>query len=252
MFDLVIDGGIARLTLARPQARNAIPLTGWNALAAAIAEVAHSSARVLIVRSSEPASFCAGADIHDFASLSDNPAIRMTFRTEMRAALDRLAELPIPTIAAIDGGCFGAGVALALACDIRLAGQGARFSVPPARLGISYPQEDMTRLVRLIGPGQAARMLFGAATIDAAEAERIGFAEQAVDLADAAATKLARSIAASAPSSIRLLKQAIARAAGGVGSSELADAAFDDSFASSDFAEGLAAFRARRAPEFGQ
>lgn len=252
MFDLVLDGGIARLTLARPQVRNAIPLTGWNRLAAAIGEVAESGARVLIIRSSEPTSFCAGADIHDFAALSDDPAVRITFRTEMRAALDDLAGLPIPAIAAIDGGCFGAGVALALACDIRLAGQGARFSVPPARLGISYPQEDVTRLVRLIGAGQAARLLFGAATINAAEAGRIGLAEQALDSADAAATILAGMIAANAPSSIRLLKQAIARAAGGATSSDAADAAFDGSFASPDFAEGLAAFRARRAPEYGR
>lgn len=252
MFDLVLDGGIARLTLARPQARNAIPLTGWNRLAAVIGEVAAGNARVLIIRSSEPTSFCAGADIHDFAALSDDPALRITFRTEMRAALDGIAALPIPAIAAIDGGCFGAGVALALACDIRLAGQGARFSVPPARLGISYPQEDVTRLVRLIGAGQTARLLFGAATIDAVEAERIGLVEQVTSSADNAASELALSIAANSPTSILLLKQFIARAAGGEASSALADAAFEDSFASPDFAEGLAAFRARRSPEFGR
>jgi enoyl-CoA hydratase/carnithine racemase len=77
-------------------------------------------------------------------------------------------------------------------------------------------------------------------------------AEQVADSADAAATILAGMIAANAPSSIRLLKQAIARAAGGATSSDVADAAFDGSFASPDFAEGLAAFRARRAPEYGR
>lgn len=251
MFDMVIDGGIARLSLSRPQARNAIPLTGWKTLGATVGKIADIGARVLVVRSSEPSSFCAGADIHDFAALSDDPALRVTFRTEMRAALDGIASLPIPTIAAIDGGCFGAGVALALACDIRLAGPGARFSVPPARLGISYPQEDVTRLVRLIGAGQAARLLFCAAMIDSAEAERIGLSQQAGS-ADDAATELARMIAANSPSSIRLLKQAIIRAVQGERSSAIADAAFDDSFASSDFAEGLDAFRARRAPEFGE
>ena len=95
----------------------------------------------------------------------------------MRAALDALRDLPIPTIASIEGPCYGAGVALAMACDLRIAGRGARFAITPAKIGISYPQEDVHRLVALVGPGQAARLLFTAETIDGAEAERIGLVE---------------------------------------------------------------------------
>src|SRR3546814_18301748 len=83
--------------------------------------------------------FCAGADIKDMASLEADPALRSLFRQEMARSLTALKQLPIATIAAIDGGCFGAGVALALACDIRIAGKHAVFGITPAKLGILYP-----------------------------------------------------------------------------------------------------------------
>lgn len=241
MFDLTIDGRIARLTLNRPEARNAVPADGWADLARRVGTLGR--ARVLILGSAVPAAFCAGADIGDLAALADDVSARATFRTDMRAALDRLATLAVPTIAAVDGGCFGAGVALALACDIRLAGERARFAIPPAKLGISFPQEDVSRLIGLVGRGQAARLLFGAITIDAAEAARIGLVEQAAPDAGEAAEALAVAIAAGAPSSIAALKAAIEGASSGE--------TFDAAFGSADFTEGLAAFRARRTPEFG-
>jgi enoyl-CoA hydratase/carnithine racemase len=139
----------------------------------------------------------------------------------MRGALEPLAGLPMPVIAAIDGDCFGAGVALALAADLRIAGPRAVFAVTPAKLGITYPQEDVARLVALVRPGQAARLLYGAARIDAAEAARIGLVEI---LADDAA---------------------------GQAHDPALDALFDAGFAGGDFREGLDAFRARRAPRFG-
>lgn len=241
MFDLTIDGRIARLTLNRPEARNAVPADGWADLARRLGALGR--ARVLILGSAVPAAFCAGADIGDLAALADDVSARATFRTDMRAALDRLATLAVPTIAAVDGGCLGAGVALALACDIRLAGERARFAIPPAKLGISFPQEDVSRLIGLVGRGQAARLLFGAITIDAAEAARIGLVEQAAPDAGEAAEALAVAMAAGAPSSIAALKAAIEGASSGE--------TFDAAFGSADFTEGLAAFRARRTPEFG-
>src|SRR3546814_2553209 len=76
------------------------------------------------------------------ASLEADPALRSLFRQEMARSLTALKQLPIATIAAIDGGCFGAGVALALACDIRIAGKHAVFGITPAKLGILYPPSD--------------------------------------------------------------------------------------------------------------
>src|SRR4051794_27599105 len=176
MFALDLSGPVARLTLGRPEARNAIPQSGWRELAARVREAEASAARALVLAGS-PAAFCAGADLRDFPALQRDPAARADFRAAMREGLDGLAAATMPTIAAIEGPCYGAGVALALACDLRLAGPGARFAITPARFGISYPQEDVARLVALVGPGQASRLLLTALPIDAAEAARIGLVE---------------------------------------------------------------------------
>lgn len=219
MFRLTQDGEIARLTLDRPQARNAIPAAGWAELERLIATV---EGRLLIL-SGEGGAFCAGADLGDLAALR---------RAEMRSALDALRDLPMPTIARIDGACFGAGVALAMACDLRVAGPQARFAITPAKIGVSYPQEDVHRLVALVGPGQAARLLFTAETIDAAEAIRIGLAELA-ELDEAA-------ILANDRDSLATLKKAIAL---GVRSDSGQDRRFDELLAGEALARRLEALR---------
>ncbi len=145
-------------------------------LAAAIGRVAASDARLLVVTGADR-TFCAGADLDDFAAMRGDEAAVASFRADMRAALDSLRGLAVPTIALIEGHCFGAGVALAMACDIRIAAPDARFAITPAKIGISYPQEDVHRLVALVGPGQAARILFTAETIDGEEAKAIGLVD---------------------------------------------------------------------------
>jgi enoyl-CoA hydratase/carnithine racemase len=192
--------------------------------------------------------FCSGSDIREIAALADDAGRRAPFRQAMRDALEPLARLPMPVIAAIDGDCFGAGVALALAADVRVAGPRAAFAVTPAKLGITYPQEDVARLVALIGPGQAARLLYAAARIDAAEAARIGLVEVLAGDAAAEAMALAQGMAALSPSSLTALKQAVARAP--LGHDRALDAAFDTAFAGDDFREGIDAFRARRPAQF--
>jgi len=111
MFRLDFDNDTARLTLDRPEARNAIPAAGWAKLGEAIARVAASEARLLVVTGAER-TFCAGADLADFQAMQGDDAGAGRFREEMRAALDALRDLAIPTIARIEGYCYGAGVAL--------------------------------------------------------------------------------------------------------------------------------------------
>jgi enoyl-CoA hydratase/carnithine racemase len=245
MFELSIENGVARLVLNRPEARNAIPAGQWSCLAAAVDEAEGSGARLLLL-SGAGGAFCAGADLGDFPALARDEAARAAFRRAMRAALDRISDLSIPTIAAIDAPCFGAGVALAMACDLRIAGAAARFAITPAKLGISYPQEDVHRLVALVGPGQAARLLFGAGAIDGPEAARVGLVEIVAgdDFAEAV-EELAAAILANSAGSLVALKTAIRLAAAGARSDAAMDGAFDALFGSDDFARRLAALRPR-------
>lgn len=252
MFDLVHEDAVARLTLNRPEARNAIPQDQWKVLAEVLGGVAGSGARVLIVESHSREQFCAGADFNDLERLRNDLAAQRAMLSGMRGALDTLAALPIPTIAAIDGGCFGAGVALALACDLRIAGHGAQFAIPPARLGITYPHEDIARLVGLVGWGHASHMLFAAARIGAEDAGRIGLAEIVTSSAWQEANAIALGIARNAPGATALLKRSIALARAGETRSDAMDRAFEAAFDGPEFAEGMAALREGRAPEFGR
>jgi len=211
MFRLASRAQGAQLTLDRPEARNAIPAEGWRQLSEAIEEVARSDARFLLLAGAGKA-FCSGADLDDLAALRNSEGAAKRFRLEMREAIDRLAQIAIPTVAWVDGACYGAGVAIALACDLRVAGPHASFAITPAKIGISYPIDDVRRLVAQIGPGQAARMLFTAGSLDREEAHRIGLAELVEE--EAGLDLLIEAIAANAPPSLELLKRSI-RAAGG-------------------------------------
>jgi enoyl-CoA hydratase/carnithine racemase len=241
MIDWTLDDRIAMLTLANPAARNAIPLAGWRRLAEALGEIAGSKARVVIVRSGVAGIFSAGADISEFARFAEHADASASFRTTMRAGIDALAALPIPTIAAIDGGCYGAAVALTLAADIRLAGAAASFAVTPAKLGIGYPGEDVARLIAQIGRGQASRMLFSAHVIDAGEAARIGLVESTVDCAIDEALALAATIAGHPPEAIAQLKRTLTDPA-----EPSHAAAFDAAFAGPAVAKALATFQSRK------
>jgi enoyl-CoA hydratase/carnithine racemase len=246
MFRLDIDGDVARLRLDRPEARNAIPLEGWDELADRASEAEDGGARILILSGEPGGAFCAGADLGGFGAFRDDAEARSGFRKAMRRGLDGLSGLQIPTIATVEGACYGAGVAVALACDIRIAGPGARFAITPAKLGISYPQQDVHRLVAIVGPGQAARLLLGAGSVDGAEAERTGLVEMLHENPAAAAAELAKSIAANDRASLSVLKRAIRLAASGVAEDEEQDRSFDDLLGSDALFDRLAARRQAR------
>jgi enoyl-CoA hydratase/carnithine racemase len=242
MFALTLDNGIARLSLERPEARNAIPAAGWAELAGRIADAAHARPRLLVLSGAGHA-FCAGADLGDFAAMQADEASRTRFRQSIRSALDGLRSLDFPTVAWIDGACYGAGVALAIACDLRVAGRAARFAVTPAKVGLSYPQEDVHRLVELVGPGQAARLLFTAGAIDGAEAAAIGLVE--IFDPEEGIDGVAAAILANADESLVALKRGIRLAADGVRSDADQDRRFDDLVGGEELARRLDALRRR-------
>ncbi|MGK6355307.1 enoyl-CoA hydratase/isomerase family protein [Sphingomonas sp. DT-207] len=241
MIRVRTHGAITSIALDRPEVRNAMATEAWEALAEAVRSVA--DARVVILRSDVPGIFSAGADVHAFEQLRTDPDLRPRFRAAMRGAIEAVAALPMPVIAAIDGGCFGAAVALALAADFRIAGDRAEFATTPARLGLGYPEQDVARLSALVGRGMASVMLFTGDRLNAEEAKRVGLAELRAREAGAAADALAATIASNAPNAVRLLKRALAGEQG-------LDAAFDNAFGGAEFAEGLRAFRERRKPEY--
>ena len=242
MFRLEQQGDAARLVLARPRARNAIPADAWGRLAQRCDEVERSDARLLVVAGAGGA-FCSGADLADFPALRADEGARARFRRAMRAALDRLRGLAVPSVALVEGPCYGAGVALAMACDLRIAGAGARFAITPAKLGISYPQEDVHRLVELVGPGRASRLLLTGEAIGGAEAARIGLAEWHEP--EGGAEAVVAALLANAGESLGALKRAIRLAADRVRSDAGQDRRFDALFGGPALAARLEAARRR-------
>ena len=244
MFRLEMDGPVARIVIDRGSRRNAIPIAEWSTLERVAGDASASDARLVVITSTDPHSFCAGADLSEFPMLVEDVRKRHVFRGAMNSALARVRSVGKPTVAIVEGGCFGAGVSLAMAADMRVAGPQASFAITPARFGISYPQPDLQRLAELVGPGQAARLLYGAETIDAAEAHRIGLVE-VIDAAQPVGAAMIARIAGNAPYSLCALKATLCGRWG-------VDKRFDDAFSSPDFAEGWDAFREGRKPDFAR
>jgi len=240
MIRLDQQDGIARIVIDRGRARNAFDLAGWRSLSDAVARV-DADARAIILCSADATSFSAGADIAEIAANRMEPGWGVRFLTDMRAAIDGIAALPMPVIAAIDGGGFGAAVALALAADMRIAGDAARFAVTPAKLGLLYPAIDVQRLIARVGRGQASRLLLSGDAIDAAEAARIGLVEQVVPDALEAAQAMAERIVANKPGAVAGLKRVLRHP-----DPALHDAAFVAALANDELGEGLAGFAARK------
>ncbi len=244
MFDLHIAGGLARLVLNRPEARNAIPFSGWAELAAAVQQAEAAGAQMLVVSGHPGGSFCAGADMAAFHAFATDPDARTAFRLAIRQGLDALRDTPLVTLAVVEGHCYGAGVALAMACDTRFGGYEAEFAITPAKFGIAYPQEDVHRLVALLGPGQASRLLFGAQAIDSQEAVRIGLLDRAFAANVATGVdEFIKAVMANDPASLRTLKRGIRLAMAGVASDPEQDHAFDDLLGSETLVARLAARR---------
>jgi enoyl-CoA hydratase/carnithine racemase len=246
---LHIDGRIAHLVLTRADKLNALTVSTLHALDAACAEIeASPTVRAVIVRSDHPKAFCAGADIAEWGALAPVDMWRQFNRLGHRV-FDRLARLPQPTIAAIEGVALGGGLELALACDLRIAGADARLGLPETTIGAVPGWGGTLRLPALVGTAQAKRLVLTGTPVDAAEALRIGLVQECVPAGDsvAHAQQLAARIASNAPSAVRLAKQLIDGHGGGVPAETIA-AGFAAMLA--DGQEGVRAFREKRSPVY--
>ena len=246
---LETDGAIAHLLIDRAAKRNAFTQAMWTRLPDLVdAAMADPLVRVLVLRAAEPGAFCAGADIGEFGAGAADPAWRVANQAAIARAQRVLARATKPVIAFVDGDCVGGGCGLAIACDLRVATPRARFGITPAKLGLVYSLHDTKLLVDLVGPSQAKRILFTASLIDAGEALRIGL----IDLIGDDALTLASTIVANSAHSTRESKAMVRRILDGQADDDDATAAlFADAFTKPDFAEGVAAFLAKRKPDFG-
>src|SRR5918994_2073037 len=251
---LTIDGAIAQLVLDRPDKRNALTRAMWAAIAEhAAAVAANPELKVLVLRGATPAAFAAGADIAEFEEVFASTETAHAYQGIVHAAYDAIASLAKPTIAMVQGVCFGGGCALALCCDLRYADESATFCIPPARLGLAYSLAETKRLVELVGPSKAKEMLMGARVIGADEALRIGLATRVFP-----ARELERETMAFGGRLCDLSQFTIGATKavirdildGAAAETETSRRLFEEQFRSADYIEGRDAFLEKRAPNF--
>jgi enoyl-CoA hydratase/carnithine racemase len=247
------DGAVARLTFNRPEARNAMTWAMYDALARACDEIERSETTRALVLAGAGDAFVAGTDIRQFTEFS-SAEDGVAYERRMESVIDRLERLRVPTIAQVHGVAAGAGCVIALACDLRVCTSAARFGVPISRtLGNCLSAANYARLVDLIGPARTKDLLYTGRLIDAPEAQALGLVTRLVepDRLDEVVRELAASIAAHAPITIRVTKEALYRLAR---HRRLRDGSDEDlvgpCYASADFREGVTAFLEKRPPRF--
>lgn len=251
----VQDSGVARIMLDNPAKLNAISLSMWQDLAEALARWASDPAvRCVVLAGQGEKAFCVGADISQMDSMRSGPEASAEYDRITKSTLAQLQAFPKPTIAMVSGFCIGAGVALAAACDLRVAAAGSRFGIPSARLGIAYLYLCVKRLNELVGPAQAKRLLYTGEKYAAEEMLRIGLIDELVPAGDVVqrVCALATGIAANAPLSLAAAKFSVDTACGDAAESDIAACASRERACaeSDDHAEGRRAFMEKRAPVF--
>ncbi len=259
MIELHIEGPQATLHIRRAAKMNALDSAMWQQLLAhcqALAQqLQHAPAdapRVLLLRG-EPGAFCAGADIDEMSTLVRDAAALAENNRIVTLAQQALEQLPLPTLAVIDGPCFGGGFGLAAACDFRIGSSRSRFAITPARLGLLYSIEDTRRAVALVGDTRARRLLMRSERLDAATALAWGVLDALVepDALEDTVQDWAGGLAAQSTTSMAGIKATLGLLSGR-GTASLVDVrqAFDAAFSGADFAEGAQAFLGKRLPRF--
>lgn len=249
------DDGVATLTLDRPDRRNAVLPQDWRALEDRLDELGADEAVRVVVLTGAGEVFCSGGDLKTMAGrLAQSPVRRSRELLRMVRVIERFRATPKPVIAALNGPAIGAGLVLALACDLRLASSAATVSAPFLRIGLATDFGAAYFLPRLLGPARALELLWTAETLDAAAAERLGLVNRVIpaEVFAAEVHSFASRIARNPAGALALSKLTVYR---GMEQSlgELLDLealAMTVLSKSADAAEGVAAFVEKRPPSF--
>ena len=255
-----IEGGIATLTMNRPEARNALTREMMLALSEALPRLANDAAVRLVVLTGSGAAFCSGGDVKGFAKNAAAAAVTQSFDhkvTDLRARMEVarwLHEMPKPTLAVIPGPAAGAGLSLALACDMRIAADNAKFTTAFSKIGLSGDFGGSYFLNHLVGAAKAREMYFTGQVLLGDEAQRIGLVNRVVpaaQLADAARAWAAE-LAALPTVAIGYMKRNLNAGLRGSLSDVLDAEAIHmiRTFETSDHKGAAAAFVEKRAPSF--
>lgn len=246
------DPRIAAVTLFNPEKLNAVTAAMWRRLAVLFDEIGGMAGLRCVIVRGQGRVFAAGGDLEEFRTARDTVERALAYHEAVGAALAAIERCPVPTVAQILGPCVGGGLEIAAACDLRIAGESARFGAPIAKLGFSMYPGELGGLLRLAGPATVKEILLEGRLLSAREALAKNLLTRVVadEEVEAESHATAERIAAGAPLVAAWHKQWIARLLDGRPLSDDEKRAAFAFLDTADYREGLAAFLEKRAPRF--
>lgn len=246
-----VDGSVGTLTIDNVAKQNALSFDMWDSLPGLVRGLDEDPAvRVIVLRGAGEKAFASGSDISQFGERRNTPDGVALYNATVDRAVAAIGAARKPTVAWVHGYCFGGGLALALHCDLRVAGEQASFCIPAGKVGLGYNPVWLHRLTWIVGPARAKEILYCARRYDKGDALRMGLVNLHCSAGEFSA--LLQEIGALAPLTLAAAKVAIdATIAPGPHEPAAAIAAMQRCFESRDYVEGREAFAQRRAPEFG-
>lgn len=248
---IAIDGPVARVELSHPGKLNAMSRAMWIELRGIFERIHALGECRCVVLAGEGGDFCAGGDISEYPHFRfDEKSLAHFHDNEVWGGLAAMLECDVPIVARLEGACMGAGLEMASCCDIRIAGESAKFGAPIARLGFPMALREAAVVARAVGDATAREILLEAAVLGAAEMKSRGFLQGVApdDEVAARAEERAQRIASLAPQAARLNKQSLRALAAQV--SQLEPPGSYAWAGSAEHREGVAAFLEKRKPRF--